>query len=251
MITKTKILLFDIENTPNLAYVWGKYEQNVIAYENEWNMLCFAYKWLGDKTVKAFSLPDFKGYRKDLSNDGALLKELWKLLDEADIVVGHNSDAFDIRKTNARFIANGLTPPSPYKTVDTKKLAKKHFFFNSNKLDDLGKLLGLGEKAQTGGFDLWLGCMRGDKKSWNKMVKYNKQDVVLLESVFLKLRGWATTAPKVGTIDGDYYECPRCESSNVQRRGYAVVRTLAKMGRKQRWHCQNCGAWTTGKSIKV
>ena len=131
-MNKSRVLLFDIENSPNIGYVWGKFEQDVIDFQKEWYMLSFAYKWLGDKTVKAFSLPDFKSYKKDKTDDKELLKELWKLLDEADVVVGHNSNSFDIRKTNARFIANGFTKPSPYKTVDTLREARKTFFFNSN-----------------------------------------------------------------------------------------------------------------------
>lgn len=242
----TKILIFDIETAPNLAYVWGKYEQNVIDYEKEWYMLSFAYKWLGEKTVHVKSLPDYKLYGKDKTNDKALVVELHKLFNEADVIIAHNGDQFDIKKSNARFLVHGLTAPSSYKTIDTKKVAKRYFNFNSNKLDDLGNILGLGRKVDTGGFELWLGCMSGDMKSWAKMCKYNKQDVVLLEAVYLRLRGWITGHPNLNVTEGTLSNCPNCHSERLHARGYAVTR----VNKYQRWQCQDCGAWSKGTLIK-
>lgn len=243
----TNIVTIDIENSPNLAYVWGKYEQNVIAFEREWNMLSFAYKWFGEKKVKSYSLPDFKGYGKDKHNDTYLVAKLWEVLDEADIVIGHNVDRFDIRKTNARFLAAGMEPPSSYQTIDTYKIAKKYFFLNSNKLSDLSKYLGIGEKLSTGGFDLWLGCMVGDKKSWRSMVKYNKQDVLLTEKVYLKLRAWINPHPNLNVVDERLGACPTCTSTKLQKRGFSFTR----VSKIQRFQCTSCGAWSRGKPIRT
>lgn len=230
-----KILFIDIETFANLGYTWGKYEQDVIHFEKEWYVLSFAYKWLGDKNVRVLSLPDYANYSKDKENDIELIKDIWKLLDEADIVIGQNSDNFDLKKLNTRFAIHGLGPPAPYRTVDTLKVAKKYFGFNSNKLDALGKSLGLGEKLATGGFGLWLGCKNGDTKAWAKMCKYNKMDVVLLEKVYLKLRPWMTNHPRVG----DLAACNTCGSNKVQKRGFNYTRK----GRYQRYACLDCGAW--------
>lgn len=235
----TKILFLDIENSPNLGYVWGKYEQDIIAFNKEWYMLSFSYKWLGEKTVKCFSLPDFSGYSKDKTNDKKLVTELWKLLDSADIVVGHNLDRFDLRKTNARFFAHDMLPPSPFKTVDTYKVAKKHFFFNSNKLNDLSKV---GKKVDTGGFGLWLRCMAGDKEAWKLMVKYNKQDIVLTEQLYYELRPWITNHPNLNVLDETIKNCPACGSDKLQRRGFRITRN----GKKQAFQCSDCGAWGQG-----
>lgn len=239
----TKILLFDEENSPNLSWTWGAYEQNTLGMVQEWYMLSFAYKWLGDRTIKAYSLPDFKGYKKDKTNDKELVTELWKLLDEAEIVVGHNSDRFDIRKANARFLEHGLAPPSPYKTVDTLKLARKHFMFNTNKLNDICERLGVGSKLKTGGFGLWLGCMSGDKKSWKQMVKYNKQDVELLEGVYNKLKPWSNNHPNVALLDNKTNSCPICGSDKIQRRGYSITKT----NKFQRIQCQSCSGWSRAR----
>mgnify|MGYP007100043119 CR=1 FL=1 len=242
-VEEPKILFFDIETAPNLAYVWGKYDQNVIAYDSQWYMLTYAYKWAGEKTTHGVALPDFKLYKKDPTNDKELVKSVHQLFSEADIIVAHNGDQFDIRKTNARFLVQGLPPPEPYKTVDTKKVAKKHFNFNSNSLDDLGETLGLGRKDKHNkyqGFDLWLGCLKGDDAAWAEMVKYNRKDVDLLEKVYMKLRPWSTTHPNMALYAGKELACTNCASDHVQRRGYSYTKT----GKNQRYQCLDCSAWS-------
>lgn len=237
---KNKILLFDIETMANLGFVWGKYEQNVLEYEKEWYMLCFAAKWLDKKGMIVSALPEFKDYNKDKENDLGVVTELWHLLDEADIVIAHNGDAFDVKKANARFVELGMKPPSPYNTVDTLKVARRYFKFNSNKLDDLGQHLGLGKKVDTGGWELWKGCRDGDPKAWKLMIKYCKQDVRLLEKVYLALRPWMTNHPNMGVILQDDRMCPICASNNIKKRGFARTR----VARKQKWQCMSCGGWS-------
>ena len=241
-----RILLYDIETAPNLAYVWGKWEQDVIAFKEEWYMITFSWKWLGEKDTHVLSLPSFKRYSKDKTDDKNLIVALWELFDEADIVIAHNGNSFDQKKTNARFIYHGLPPPSPYKQIDTKLIAKRYFNFNSNSLNDLGQYLKLGEKLKTGGFDLWLGCLSGDKKSWKTMCDYNKQDVILLEKVYLKLRGWDQQHPNVNLISGDKTNCPSCGSDHYKKRGlnYTKVHTY------QGYQCLDCGRRFQGELIK-
>lgn len=241
MVTNMKILLYDIETMSNLAYVWAKYEQNVIAYEKEWYMLSFAYKWLDEKQTYVKSLPDFKSYRRNKMDDKALVTELWKLFNEADIIIAHNGASFDIKKTNAKFIEHGLVPPSPYKIIDTKLVAKRYFNFNSNKLDDLANLFGFGRKIDTGGFELWLGCASGDEKSWKKMCTYNKHDVVLLEKIYLKMRPWMVNHPHMGTLNDDRDSCSNCGEDKLQKRGFGIRGNFTKV---QRYQCTGCGAWT-------
>lgn len=237
----TKILLFDIETAPSLGFVWGKWEQNVIEFERDWYMLSFSYKWLGDKKAKVVSLPDFKKpYKANQENDEYLSVMLWDLFDQADIIIGHNGDKFDIKKANARFLTHGFSPPSPYKTVDTLKLARKHFKFDSNKLDDLAKSLNIGRKENVGGFATWKGCMTGDKKAWKKMTSYNQQDVELLEKVYNKLKPWSNNHPNVALLDNKTNSCPICGSDKIQRRGFSITKT----NKFQRIQCTSCGGWS-------
>lgn len=229
-MNKPKILLFDLETTPNLAYVWGKYEQNVIAYKKEWDLLSVAYKWLGEKEVHCLTRIDFKD-----KTDKALTRELKKLLDKAEIVIAHNGDEFDIKKSNAKFIEHNLGPTAPYQKIDTKKIAKKYFKFNSNSLDDLGNLLGVGRKEKTGGFDLWLDCMAGKKSAWKLMAKYNKQDVLLLEKVYLKLRPWMDNHPNVSMLVNVTNGCPTCGQKKLESKGVRF--------NYRRYICKNCGRY--------
>jgi DNA polymerase elongation subunit (family B) len=243
---KTKILYLDIENSPNLSYTWGKYDQDVIDFKQEWYIMSFAYKWDGEK-VRVAALPDYKAYKKDRTDDAELVEDLWHLLDEADVVIGHNVDRFDLRKINTRFLAHGLTLPSSYKTVDTLKVARKMFLMNSNKLDHLAKYLGLGEKVHTGGFSLWLECMGGDMKAWAKMKLYNQHDVTLTEKVYKKLLPFITNHPNTNLYNGTTHNCPSCGSSKVQKRGHSVTR----VGKRDRFQCQSCGSWSQGEIIKT
>lgn len=237
---KKKILLFDIETTPLISYTWGIYETDVVKVKEDWHILCYSYKWLGEKGVKARSLPDYPLYHKDKDSDLALIKDLWKLFNEADIIIGHNSRSFDVKKTQARFIHHRLPPPKPFEQIDTKLVAKRYFNFTSNKLDALGKYLGVGQKLSTGGFELWLDCMAGKPAAWKKMVSYNKQDVALLEQVYLKLLPWITNHPYAEVVEG----CPNCGGKRGTRgHGYT------SKGKYHRLYCYGCGAWSRGKYV--
>lgn len=236
-----KVLLFDIETAPNLAYVWEKYEQDVIAFKQERYLLSFAYMWLSDEKVHVKVLPDYKLYKTDSESDFALVADLWRLFDEADVIIAHNGNSFDLRMCNAAFARHGMKPPAPYKTIDTLTVARNKFRFNSNKLNDLGVTLGVGAKVETGGFKLWLGCLSGDKKSWKLMKEYNGQDVVLLKEVYLKLRPWMTNHPNFNLLRGVSC-CPTCQSNKIQSRGYGQTKTTIY----NRYHCQSCGGWFRG-----
>lgn len=236
MSSEPAIYLIDIETSPNIGYTWGKFDQTVIKPIRGWELLSFAYKKLGKGKVKVIARPDFRD-----KTDKTLVKEVWKILDDCAAVIAHNGDRFDVAKMRAKFVQHGLPPTRPFKQIDTKKLAKANFNFYSNSLNDIARELGLGEKIQTGGFELWEGCIAGDQKSWAKMKRYNAHDVTLLERVYLKLRAWHPTHPNIALLDitGSIRDCPVCSSEKVQRRGYQVLR----LRRAARLHCQDCGHW--------
>jgi len=235
-----KILLFDIETAPNLAYVWRLYEANAIDVKSNWYMISFAYKWLGEKRIKAYSLPDFDLYKKQPENDRELCYKLWELMGEADVVIAHNSQAFDVKKSQGKFLQHGFPPPKPFKQVDTLKVARKYFKFDSNKLDNLAKYLGIGEKMQTGGKKLWLDCMNGDLKAWAKMVKYNKKDVDLLEKVYLRMRPWIDNHPNSNLYNKTCEKCPNC-GGDTTKQGLKHNRATTL----QQYKCKECGAWSS------
>lgn len=240
-----KIAFFDIETSPIKGLSWTIFDTNLIHVIDPTFMLCYSLKWSHKKAVKTRALCDYKGYEKNKLCDKALVTELHADMSEADIIVAHNGDSFDIKKSNARFIVHGLRAPTPFKAVDTLKMARKHFKFDSNKLDNIGRYLGVGRKMPHTGKDLWLGCMDGDLKSWRTMKRYNAQDVHLLEAVYEKIKGWSTSHPDLRPYH-NAIGCPTCLSHNVQHRGFNVAKTR----KTQRLHCQDCGNWFSGATVK-
>lgn len=242
ILNSPRIAFWDIETAPTRGWVWRNYEDNLIATDKDWYILSFAVKFSDEKKIRTFCLPDYAGYEADKECDRALVGDIWKLFNEADILVGHNGDGFDIKKANARMIMNGYNPPATYKTIDTLKIARRHFKFGSNKLNDLGQYLGVGKKIPNAGSSLWFACMAGDPKAWATLRRYNAQDVNLLEKVYYKLRPWAANHPDLTLYGGGATGCPTCASTNVQARGTQVK--IASV--RQRFHCQACGSWFTG-----
>ena len=235
---KPKILFWDIETSPNLAYTWTKYFPNggsVVGFQKEWDLLSFAYKYQGSDKVVCKTRQDYKD-----KTDKSLVQELHRILNDADIIVAHNGNSFDIKKANARFLFHKLGPTKVPSAIDTKLVAKRYFSFNSNSLNDLGQFLGLGKKAETGGFQLWLDCMAGKSAAWAKMSKYNKQDVVLLEKVYERMRPYMIDHPSVSLLAGDIKNvgCANCGSHRLQ--GNGVRATKANL--VQRIRCLDCGA---------
>lgn len=243
-----QILLWDIETSPNLGYVWGMWDQNVVKFHSEWHMLSVAWKWKGSKSVDVAGLDDFPMFANDPEDDQGLARLAQDLFNKADVVVAHNGVAFDTKKAQARMAFHNLFPPSPYREVDTLTQARKHFAFTSNRLDDLCQHLGLGKKAKTNGFETWLGCMNGDPAAWARMKKYNKHDVVLLERLYDRLLPWMTGVPNLATISGEISVCPKCGSDKgMMRRGYAAT----AVSRRVTYQCKACGGYSRGRATEI
>lgn len=234
-----KILLYDIETTHNLAAIFRLYE-DYTSHENilrERYVVSIAWKWLGESKVHAVSTLDNPTlYKKDPHNDKFVISEFADVLREADVVVGHNADAYDLKFVEGRMLYHGMSPLPPITSIDTLKIAKSRLLLNSNKLDYLSHYLGFGRKVKTDN-SLWLRILNGDKSAIREMVRYNKHDVVLLEKVFLKLRPYCANHINRALFGGK--GCPRCGSTHVQSRGThkAISRTY------QRFVCVSCGGW--------
>lgn len=239
-----KVLIFDIETSPLLSYTWGLWDQNVSLNQihSEWAVLSWSAKWLGDSKVMYADQRN----AKDMEDDKELLKGIWKLLDEADIVITQNGKKFDQKKLQARFILNGFQPTSSYKHIDTLQLAKKHFAFTSNKLEYMTKKLctkytKLSHKKFPG-FELWKECLAGNIEAWKEMEKYNKHDVLSLEELYEKLIAWDSTVNFNLYTNSEDIVC-KCGSSEFQNYGY----TYTASSKFQRYKCKKCGAETRGR----
>lgn len=200
-------------------------------------ILCWAAKWYDNGYIYEAGL--------DTHSQKAMLKEMYKLLDEADAVVHYNGKKFDIPWLNREFLQVGLTPPSPYKQIDLVNTVKQQFRFPSNKLDFVSRALGLGKKIKTD-FSLWVGCMKDDAESWGKMREYNVNDVVLLEKLYVKLLPWIPHHANYSIHNAeDALCCPNCGGIHLQKRGF--YRT--ESSEYQRYKCLDCGKWCRDNKI--
>lgn len=237
--TSAKVLILDIETAPIRAYVWGIWQQNVglPQIQSDWFCLTWAAKWLFEDKVYSGKL---KPKEVAEQNDKRIIEGIWKLINEADIVIAHNGEKFDIPKLNTRFILNGLQPPLPYQQIDTLKHIRRQFGFTSNKLDYVNKLLNLERKKDTN-FELWENCMKGNANALQEMEEYNVQDVRILEETYLQIRAWIKPHPNMGLfiLDEKEHRCPNCGSSELTEQGKSY-NTTANIYTLMR--CDNCGA---------
>ena len=235
-----KILVFDTENSPLEAYIWNTRVFNVnvnpTQIKNEWFMLTWSAKWLLDSEI----MHDMLSSKEALAgNDSRLITGLWKLFDEADIVIAHNAHEFDVSMANTKFLLQGHTPPSPYRIIDTLQVARRNFSFTYNKLSYLAKMLGLEGKIDTD-FELWIDCMKGKKKALKEMLEYNDRDVLLLEEVYIKLRPWIRSHPNLNIIGGTEMKCPSCGSEDIKPRGQYTTNAYSY----DSYLCLDCGAYS-------
>lgn len=233
--TKRKRLYFDIEVSANVGLFWQSGFKITIGTENiikERAIICICYKWEEDKDV-------YYLHWDKKQCDKKLLEDFIKVANEADELVGHNGDKFDLPWIRTRCLLHRIQMFPNYTTIDTLKIARSKFRFNSNRLDYIGKFLGLGQKIHTD-FDLWKNIMlHNDKEALNKMIDYCIQDVCLLEKVHKELNNHIPAKTHYGVIFGqDRGSCPECGSDQLVKN---LKRVMASGLVKIQYKCQICG----------
>lgn len=233
-----KVLLIDIETAPTLAWVWGLHDQTISIQQivEHPRIICFAAKWVGRSKIEFYS-----EYHHDRQT---MLEQAARLLDEADVVVGWNSKAFDVKWLMGEFMVAGIDRPSPFAQVDLMLEVKRNARFVSNKLDYVSKRILDDRKLTHSGFQLWLDCMAGDERAWAKMKRYNRKDVALLEPLYEALAPYINHPVNAAlfTDDDGTVRCPGCGSDSLERRGLTHTRALSY----QRFRCRSCGKWSRG-----
>ncbi len=242
--SEAKILILDIEVAPSEAFVWGLWKQDIYQEQiiSDWYILSWAAKWLANTEVESDVLTPYESLVED---DSRILRSLWKLMDEADIIIAHNGDKYDIPKIKTRFLLNEIDPPSFYKQIDTLKVARKEFGFSSNRLNYLAKFLGVDTKFETN-FNLWKRCREGNPEALREMERYNVQDVEVLEAVYLYLRPYIKGHPNLDLyVDSEVSLCPNCGKDSLELQEGKYVYTQAV--RYQMYKCSNCSAISRSK----
>lgn len=214
-----------------LAYTWNATPQYVphTMLVHESFLFCWGAKFSDEKKVRTGKLTPEEVANQD---DSRIAEELAALVREADIVVAHNADRFDVPRLNTRLLLNESEPLGPVQSIDTLKLAKKSFGFTHNKLDHLARIFGMGAKLKTE-FSLWEDVYNGDEVALQRMLRYCKRDVVLLEQVFEKMKPYVKGLVRLQDSEGEV--CPSCGGRVFHRRGY--YRTNASSFPK--FQCQN------------
>ena len=245
---QARCLVYDLEISPRLGWAYDMWETNILKIERPSHIMSLSWHWLGEKKrgkyvihniIQTDSMPRFL---KDSTDDYDIVKKLHKLLEEAHIVIAHNASRFDNKVSNTMFLKHNMTPPSPFKTVDTLTVARSKFKFPRNSLGELGEFLGCGCKSEETHKELWYDCiMNNNKKAWEKMKIYNDRDVELLIKIYYKLLPYMTTHPNLSVISQNPDGCPRCgaNASNLNYRGYRYTTT----GTYRRLRCMECGGW--------
>ena len=238
MKKQIKRLFFDIETSPCIGFFWRPgYNINLshshILHENA--IICICWKWEGEKKIHSVYW--------DKGDDKACVEAFLQIALEADEIVAHNGDKFDIKWLNARCLKHELGPVPIWKTVDTCVIARRRFAFNSNRLDYLGHYL-FGEGKIKTDLDLWKEIViNNSKKAMSEMVKYCKKDVELLERVWEKLQPYHTNKTHVGVLEGnEKWTCPHDGSENVilHKRNITAGGTV-----RFQMQCKDCGKYFT------
>lgn len=240
-----KILLFDIETAPSMAYVWNMWNENTNRDKliKDGYIICYAAKWLGSDNIMIDALPFYEDYNSNREYDYNVVNSLYNLIDEADVVIAHNGDRFDIPMLKTRLLFHGFKPFSHTKQIDTLKIAKSTFKFPSNRLDSIGDYLKIGRKVEHSGFSLWAKCLDGDLKAWDKMIEYNEGDVELLEKIYLQMRSWDKRHPNISVMMNGQ-RCNVCGSDDLIQRNY----TWTNLSVFESYQCQKCGHWNRGRT---
>jgi len=211
-----KRIFFDIEVSPNVMLSWRSGYKLSLGPENilkERAIICICWKWEGKDEIHSLTWD-----KKQC--DKAMLKTFIKELNKADEICGHNSDRFDVKWLRTRCLFHGINVFPRYQSLDTLKMAKSGFLFNSNKLDYIAQFLEVGKKTETGGFDLWKKIVLDkDSEALQLMVDYCKNDVTILEGVYQKLEPYVEHKFNYATLHGEEkYCCPQCGSYEIKLR---------------------------------
>lgn len=243
MTNTPRALLFDIETKPCKFWAWHTGKQYLnhdqIVDGQKFDIITICYKW--SDSSKIYSLTWDRN-----QNSSKMIEAFSAIVSQADLVIGHNCDKFDMKQINTQRLINNQTPIDWPVSDDTLKQFRKHFALPSYRLDYIAKLLvGAGKDRMQ--FQDWIDIVdRKSKPALDKMVKYCKKDVLLLDKIYKKLIPFLKPKIHVGLYQGnDKSSCPRCGHTLSQSQGVRITACAAY----QRRRCKKCGYSFKGKSV--
>jgi len=245
--TNCKVLLYDIETSPIMAFIWKIWDENISPGQiiHDWFIISWSARWLFSDDTFSDVITSEEIRDKD---DSRITKSLWKLLNEADVVVGHNIIGFDNKRVNTRFLVHGLPPTLPYISVDTLKVTRETFSLTSNSLAYINKFLGIPEKTHLD-FSVWKDAYFGDAKALKLIGDYNKNDTIILENLFLRLRPYIKHLPNMNLWSGENISvCHACGSEHLD---WTVKAYYTETGMYKGYRCKDCGAVGRSRQLEL
>ena len=231
------VLIFDIETSLIEFVGWGIHKQHINKGQitRDWNMISWSAKYLYDDEVYS----DVLTSRESIAGkDKRIVKSLWQMIDSADILITYNGNSFDIPRSQTRFLVNDLPPTSYFRSIDVYSTVSNKFSFTSNSLDYVNYTLGLDRKKQNEGLQLWKDCQKGNPQSLRDMEIYNRQDIIALESMYMRLRPWINNHPNIGMWhDEEGSVCKYCGSHNLD---WSTNGDPINSGIYKSFRCQDC-----------
>jgi hypothetical protein len=171
-----KVLHLDCETTPMRVYthyIGSKVSLNHGQIKTNSQVMCVQFKFEGEKKAKYL---EWDKVGKAEFDDASLLDATAELIGQADIIVGQNLDAFDMKVLQGRMAILDLEPFNYDITLDILKLSRKSFRFASQRLDYRSKLYGnVGKNRME--FQDWIDVLEGIVPVSKKMAPYGCVDV--------------------------------------------------------------------------
>ena len=231
-MAKPRVIVYDIE-TSNLGADMG---------------FCLAVGWrdVGKSRVNCPTVMDFGSFEKDPTDDKELIQYACNELSKADILIGHYAPKFDFPFLQARLLYHHLPPMPPIPHVDTWWIARHKLRLQSNGLDNVARFFECKDHKPPLAKSLWRRAQAGHPGSIKYVKEHCVADVKVTEEVYHRLKSVHVTHPNINVVNDKGYACPVCASTNVQKQGFRI----ARVGKAQRWQCQDCGGWSQGASQK-
>lgn len=269
---KPNILFFDIETILMWfrAFAPGKQflgHKQLIPGKSSHGIICITYAWLTGP-VKILKWDPVTGQK-------GLIEEFDKIAESADLVIGKNSDKFDIKMINGIRALEGL-PGNPHWALnsdDLEKQMRKYFRLPSQSLDYISSQLGLGGKISMnmnhwvlideymtllsmrheGADDVALNIVSNNlfkkslndalssgEKAFNFMCKYGKKDTDDTRTLWKRLSSHFESKFDFGKWSGEIDICCKhadCGSTRVFKNGFRMTGRV----KYQRYCCSECG----------
>lgn len=215
-IVDDKIMVYDIETSRVKADIWWSGKQYIRHEQlrNEAKIISIAWKWVGEDEVHHLTWDENHCDKK-------MVKEFLKYYNQSAMIIGQNNNSFDNKWINTRAAKHSLFVDRYVKSFDIYRMAKRYFRLPSYSMAYMAKYFGLTLKQSHEGLHMWDMIEYGTKEEkaeyLQKMVDYNKGDIVTTEELYMTLKPYFGSVTNNGVKQGlPKWSCPVSGSIDVK-----------------------------------